>query len=349
MAAAIGRAGFGLRGRLFDSGFGFDFHQAARLLGMICREQGLDPEKALRYHALVSTSFPPSQIQEIRAEDAGDGELRRLHATVAFLGLTGPQGALPVHYTERLIERRRLGDVALEEFLDLFNNRLIALFQTAWERPRFYISYERTRGGASGEDAFRHYLLDLIGLGTKGLANRLAVADDALLFYAGLIAQRPRSASALRGLLRDYFGVPAVVEQFAGRWFHIPAEDLTYSGRENDHARLGAGAVAGDAVWNRQAGFRIRLGPLSLRRYLEFLPGARAWRELIELTRFFAGIPLQFEVQLVLAADETPFPRLHEEGDEAPRLGWLGWLKTEALPADPDDAVFSLAGESVLS
>ena len=45
-------------------------------------------------------------------------------------------------------------------------------------------------------------------MGTAGLRGRLEVDDEVLLFYAGLLAQQPRSASALAGMLQDYFGVP---------------------------------------------------------------------------------------------------------------------------------------------
>ena len=58
-------------------------------------------------------------------------------------------------------------------------------------------------------------------MGTKGLRGRLEVEDEALLFYAGLLAQHPRSASALEGLLQDYFGVPVQVTQFIGQWLPL--------------------------------------------------------------------------------------------------------------------------------
>ena len=45
--------------------------------------------------------------------------------------------------------------------------------------------------------------------------------DEALLFYAGLLAQHPHSASALEGLLQDYFGVPVAVTQFIGQWLPL--------------------------------------------------------------------------------------------------------------------------------
>ena len=73
-------------------------------------------------------------------------------------------------------------------------------------------------------DRFSQYLFDFIGMGTRGLRGRLEVEDEALLFYAGLLAQHPRSASALAGLLQDYFGVPVAVTQFIGQWLPLAPE-----------------------------------------------------------------------------------------------------------------------------
>ena len=64
-------------------------------------------------------------------------------------------------------------------------------------------------------------------MGTPGLQNRLSVLDDSLLYYSGLLAQRPRSATALRNLLSDYFEVPIEVEQFAGGWYPLDRHTQT--------------------------------------------------------------------------------------------------------------------------
>src|SRR5204863_7315346 len=104
-------------------------------------------------------------------------------------------------------------DHTLASFLDIFNHRMVSLFYQAWEKYRFTIAYER------GErDRFSHHLLDLIGLGTPGLHERQAVPDDSLLFYSGLLSLHPRSATALRQILIDYFAVPVQIEQFVGCW-----------------------------------------------------------------------------------------------------------------------------------
>jgi len=46
-----------------------------------------------------------------------------------------------------------------------------------------------------------------------------------------------------------------------------------------------------------------------------------------------------FDVQVFLRAAEVPYCRLDDEGFDAPRLGWIGWLKTGEFVADAGDAV----------
>src|SRR4029077_1035792 len=100
--------------------------------------------------------------------------------TVAFMGLTGPSGMLPRHYTELLIrlEKEEKGPerCALRDWFDLFNHRIISLFYRAWEKYRFYIPYERKEYSLGEPDAFTRALLSLIGLGTPRLRDRLRVS-----------------------------------------------------------------------------------------------------------------------------------------------------------------------------
>jgi type VI secretion system protein ImpH len=257
---------------------------------------------------------------------------------VNFMGLTGPLGLLPLYYSALVRDRVRARDTALRDFFDIFNHRAISLFYRAWEKYRFTIAYER-----GDEDRFSHHLLDLVGIGTPGLQRRQPIPDEALLFYAGLISPQARSATALRQLLEDYFDVPVEVEQFVGAWHALSADmQCRFSESGAYSEQLGVGAVVGDEVWDQQSGVRIRLGPLSLEQYLDFLPDGAAHEPLRMLTRFFAGDAIDFEVQLVLKREEAPPCKLGEEGAAMPRLGWLTWARTAPLGHDPGDTILRL-------
>jgi len=330
----------------FEEGYRFDFFQAVRLLERLYPERqpighsASPAEEVVRFRARLALSFPPSAIHEItQAADAA----QPAQMTVAFMGLTGLLGVLPRHYTELLLERARRKDWTLRDFLDIFNHRLIALFYRAWEKYHLPIVYEGAAWRHQENDRCSQYLFDLIGLGTQGLRGRMGVADKGLLFYTGLLAQHPHSASALVGFLQDYFGMPVDVVQFMGQWLALAPESRSRLGPGEAQNALGVSAIAGARVWDQQAKFRLRLGPLTFAQFCQFLPTGSAFRQLVQLSRFFAGQEQDFDVQLALQASDVPYCRLGLRGEGAPRLGWSAWLKTREFTHDATDAIF--AGE----
>jgi len=335
-----------LLGRLLDDPQGFDFFQAVALLEQLRPERAPvgqfgDPgEEVVRFATPTSVAFPPTEIAAL--DDGATDQPARM--TVNFLGLTGPQGQLPLDYSLYAASRARAGDRAMKEFLGLFEHRIISLFYRAWAKSHAAIRFQ---GEAHGEtpdaprarDSLTTQLLAVVGMDTPGIADRLAISDESLVYYAGLLAMPGRSATALEQLISDYFDVPCEVEQFVGAWYPLDRTAQTALG--GDDGSLGGGAVAGDEVWDQQGRVRIRIGPLTRRRYDEFLPGGPLHEALRALTRFFGNDQFDFEIQLVLARDEAPPCRLDADTEPLP-LGWCTWLRTAPLGRDPDDALFAL-------
>jgi len=325
--------------KLAEDPCGFEFFQAVTLLQRL--SAGLQPvggfsqpeEEAVHFRVNPRLGFPASQIQSIEVPVDGPPEMM-----VNFMGLTGPSGALPYTYSELILERIRAKDHGLAAFFDIFNHRAISLFYRAWQRSRFPVTYS-----AGPRDLFTRYLLDLIGLGTEGLRDRQEIEDEALLHYASLVAMQARSATALEQIIEDYFEVPVEIQQFTGAWYGLDdATQCAMTDMDSPSCQIGGGAVVGDAVWDRQARVRIRLGPLSMERYCDFLPEASAYTALRSLTRFFSNQSLEFELQLVLDRTQAPGTELDIEATNAVRLGWVSWLKTAPLGMDPDDTILTL-------
>lgn len=324
-----------LLARLLEEPWAFDFFQAVNVLQRLAPERAAiggfaDPrEESVRLTTASRVAFPASELQGL------DATASPPRMTVNFMGLTGPQGALPLAYSLYAAERVRAGDTALKEFLGLFDHRMLSLFYRAWEKTHPDV----THGG--DRDWMTRHLLDLIGLGGEAMRDRLPIPDDALLFYAGILALPTRPAAALEQLLGDYFGVPVAVEQFVGAWYALDGGAQTALGDESSGAApLGLGAVAGDEIWDQQSRVRVRLGPLTRREYDAFLPGGSAHEPLRALTRFYANDLIDFEIQLVLDRDAVPAVRLGD--DAALPLGWCTWLRTQPMDRDPEDAMFTL-------
>lgn len=329
---------------LLDEPYRFEFFQAVRLLERMFPERapvglsgGVPAGEVVRFRTRASLEFPASQIHAIEREATADQDEADHSSTLSepppemfvnFMGLTGPLGTLPSHYTELLVERARYKDTAYWEFLDIFNHRLISLFYRAWEKYRFHVAYER-----GGQDNFTEHLLDVIGLGTRGLQGRLGQPDEALLFYGGLIAQRPRSASAIAAILGDYFSVPVEVEQFTLQWLTLEEGSLTRLGSANSD--LGVDTIVGTRVEDRQAKFRLMIGPLKLSEFVRFLPVKPTLGFVNKLTRLLVGLEFDFDVQLQLRPEEVPDCRLDSSGETGSRLGWTSWLKTKEFTVAP--------------
>ena len=102
---------------LFAEGFRFEFFQAVRLLEKVFPERGpvgrdVRPgEEVVRFHAHNTLSFPASSIDDLSRSDEG----APASMVVAFMGLTGPSGVLPRHYTELVLEEERRAKSVLKE------------------------------------------------------------------------------------------------------------------------------------------------------------------------------------------------------------------------------------------
>jgi len=340
------------RSLLQSEPYRFEFFQAVRLLALGAAADEADPrrpvgedfrpeEEVVRFRALVSQAFPPSSIAAL--EDAEDQPSQMI---VTFMGLTGPSGVLPQHYTRMLIDRVRHRDFALRDFLDTFNHRIISHFYRAWQKYNFAISYEAA-ALRQQTDPFSLGLFSLIGQGTAGLRQRLEIDDEAFLYFGGQVARFPRSAISLECLVADYFDLPTRILQFQGQWLALSPEEQTCMpsgfglGGNN---QLGVTAIAGERVWGVESKFRIRLGPLDYEQFRSLTPMGDRLLAVAQFVRRYVGGDLDFDVQLVLRHDEVPPCRLGGDPATAARLGWTCWIRNGPLAADVDDAVFENEG-----
>jgi type VI secretion system protein ImpH len=86
-------------------------------------------------------------------------------------------------------------------------------------------------------------------------------------------------------------------------------------------------------VWDRQHKFRIRVGPLTLGEYENFLPGGTPLRKLVDWVRLYLCLELEWDVRLLLRRSEVPPLTL----DGGSRLGWTTWLGRRRAVTDADD------------
>ena len=344
--------------RLFEEPYRFEYFQAVRMLELWMKKNGIPHEGAvagfLRFQNSVSLNFPASQLEALQPEprdmavDARSltdalkrGELKYVRITPAFMGLLGMAGTLPHHYTERIAAYQLYDkDEGPRAFLDTFSNRSLALFYEAWSKYRLELKYQ-----IEGKDRFLPLLLSLAGLGNHSLRQRLrdddgeGVRDESVGYFAAAMRHRPPSAVSVGQVLSEYFRQQVRVTQFIGRWYDVPDGQQTTLGMGN--ALLGATAMVGARVWQRDLCMRLTIGPLNNADFESFLPGGAAARALEKMLTMFTGLCLEYEVRLVLrAADVTGICLTPARSNG--RLGWDSFLITGGAATDRSDVRYDI-------
>lgn len=294
-AATRGRAPLA---RLAEQPDRFDLDQAAFVIA-----RGRDPVE-LPYASVARLGLP---LAEVTAADPATGQL-----TSPLFGLIGPGGTLPRHMTATAGGELRRRSRALQAFLDMLARRFTGMWVRAGAK------YRPTRDPRPAETA----LDAVIGMGTPGLDGRLAVPPQSLRYHAGNLGARTRSAERLRALLAEETGSAVEIIEFAGGWLRLPPAEQSRMGVA--HGRLGVDAAIGAQVWDSQARFIIRLGPLDAARFAALLPGRPLFARICGLTRLFVGPEQDFVLNPILAAEAVPATKLGEGGG---RLGLTSWMQ----------------------
>jgi len=246
---------------------------------------------------------------------------------VSFLGLFGPNGALPLHLTEYALERMRERDFTFARFADVFHHRMLCLFYRAWANAQPTVNFDRPES-----DRFAAYIGSLLGIGVESLRDRDDMPDRAKLYFAGYLANPTRHPEGLRALIRGFFRLDVDIVEFIGEWMEIPVPDRTRLGSSKRVSTLGVSAVVGTRVWGCQHKFRIVLGPMSFTQYNDLLPGGKGLKTLVAIVRNYIGDEMVWDLDLILLRQEVPTLRLGEM-----QLGWTTWLGSRSGDADADD------------
>ena len=367
----------------------YEFRQAVRLLELMARrragagapppispgEAGPYAGAAVRFASAVDLAFARGSVDSVEPspEPGGPDRMR-----VNFLGLAGEHGPLPQVFTELIMDRAARGDLGPTDFLDIFNDRLLAVYYRARRKHQPLLTPDLPDRGP-----WALYLKALLGLATDGLAERLRtgphrVPDRALLKYAGLMNRQPRSQAGLAGIVADYLDVPVAVRPLVGRWQRLPAAVHTHLGAHlGQNAVLGRSAVLGTRTWEQDGKLQLRIGPLAPRRLAAFLPGGASFGAVQLLAGAYLDKRIEVDLALQPGADvalpdaervrpralaypapNTPPPTVPALADshraaapqarvsrvDGARLGWTSFLKTR--PAGAPQAVVRLTPQS---
>lgn len=314
--------------QLFAEPHRFEVYQAIRLL-----EQH---NYLIRFKSVLSFAYPENNIQRISLTQTDEAAQPRVDLALTTVGFLGAQGVLPDHYTEQAGLQKQNKDEVLTDFIDMLNHRTQMFFYQAWQKNRFYLQYESK--ASKQTDSLAHILFSLIGHNYRLMKNKLSVPNESLAFYAGLLTQRPRSASALASILKHYLRWPVSIKPFQGIWMILSEFErsklTSRSQPQGQFCTLGKNSLLGQKIWNVQNKFRVCIGPLSYADAMKCLPHSEHSNTIRDFINYFTGSELQYDIQVIIKANDVPKSQFKKQ-----RLGWNTWLKHREFTSDNCDLI----------
>jgi type VI secretion system protein ImpH len=332
---------------LADCPEAFDFFQALRLLQRYWKDSprigyathpGNEPLQLRQNPTLAFTgalihSFRPATID------------KPANMALNHHGLIGPNGPLPVVYTEFILDRiRSKKDHSIINFLDIFHHRLMSLLFRAWADSNIAVAFDRSvqdghlqfefNDPAINENQFFEHAGSLVGIGLPMLRGRDNLPESVRIYHAPWLTRQVRSAEGLEKIISDFLDVPATVIPFQGRWLPLPPDSWALLGESTETGMLGENCFLSEIIWDCTSSFRIKVGPVSHAELLHLIPGTDSFERLRALIRTYVGYEFYWDLEIAVKARTIPLGKLGEKG----RIGLDAW----AGETDSDDEYYSM-------
>ena len=230
---------------------------------------------------------------------------------VQNFGLLGPNGALPLHYTEHAYTRvHQWNDRTFSEFLDVFHHRAYLLFYRAWAQAQPHIAYHRPL-----HNPFAQRVNSLVGHGAQTSWGREDLPTHFRAGLAGHFTRRTRTQEGLACVLSACTGQAVEVQPFVAQWLQLaPQAGLGI---------LGQGAMLGSRVWCAQSKVNVHIGPMPYASYLHLLPKTTGRTQLVQTTHAYLGLEFDCEFKLLIKPEQIPPAHLNGLS-QLGRTTWLG-------------------------
>jgi len=308
----------------------FDFYQAVSLIeranpehvGVV--EPGPLLYRLLNFRSKSGLSFPASDVIEVQ-QGLVNGQ-PRYNMLVTFMSLAGAFGPLPYSITEKLIDQRGEQNYSLDDFLNIFNHRMISLLYYAKKKRSVYFDVRKPE-----ENFLATQLFSLTGLRREEARVQIPMPRRTFLKLNDVMLHRFPTADGLSDVLTTLFDVKSTVEPLQGCWLPLECDDYSRIGMTGQNQLLGQNSVLGKRVWEQTAGVKVSMGPMGATQFYDLLPTSECgnFNKLVGATDFYLHEMVNSRVELVVNKDDVEPQELGKQI----RLGWTSWLKAR----DQDD------------
>lgn len=281
------------------------------------RKEYLLDQKGIKFRPHQHYDYPPRDIRSVAEEN---GEIKFV---LNFLGLYGINSPIPRCYHEQISFQEKIlgeGNIPLQNFLDIFNNRFYWLYYQSWKKYRFYLYLN---GQENNKIAER--INSFIGRGIFTRGHTFELSDFTLLKFAGVFSHRVRNKEGLRILLSHIFPRFKInIKEFVPHWVELT--DIPLLGSPDLH--LGVNSFIGSSSLDYQSRICLEIGPISFEDYLNFLPGTRDSKKLNELLNLYLNDGLEYDIKFKIKSDTIISVSWN---DDRLRLGSTYWLGKPSL------------------
>lgn len=247
----------------------------------------------VRFAQVPHLLFPPSELAGYKTGNSGRADTMQVY----FFGMFGPNGALPLSFTEYAYERSlHFYDLSIQRFADIFHDRLISLFYRAGTLGQAAVSYDLPQ-----DDPLSHAACALSAVPES---EGSALPSVAPVRQARRLARRD-NPQQIRALLEDFFSFPVRLEQHTPT--HLPIEEpfRCRLGRTGT-CELGRSTLLGERQRSISDCVTAVIGPLDYEQYCRFIPGGTGFRRLESWLRLMTTRPLRWELRFLLRTETIP-------------------------------------------
>jgi type VI secretion system protein ImpH len=273
----------------------------------------------VKFSSVIALQHTDSEIHKVQVEQNADKV--QIFVTANFLGIVGSTGILPSHYTELLISSFKHKDSSLQNFLDIFYNKIVKLFVKIIQHNNLYLEYEKFL--LTNKNALEHNWFSVVNF--DGISSKIAAKTipNILLKYTGLLATSSRPLAVLETILFNYLRHPLLIEQFVTERVKIADDELSKLGKLN--VRLGNSLYLGDHAYFYQNKVIIKVFQLHIEQYqLLFSKESQIRKTLDLILDFYLGRNIKYQLTFILIEAERKAWLTHKKEQ---RLGNNMWLK----------------------
>lgn len=270
-------------------------------------------QKGLKFRPYEMYVFPPTDIRKISFTD------KRMEFVLNFMGLYGVNSPFPRCYHEQVAIQQSIhggGEVPIQNFLDIFNNRFYWLYYQGWKKYRYFLELREDLQSKSTQRIF-----SFIGLGPRFEKIQSYVSPFKLIQLSGILNNRIRNKMGLRILLKDFFpGCEVRIREFVPN--RVPLSEIPRLG--GGEMILGQNTVLGRSVVDYLSKICIQMGPIEFDDYLNFLPDEKKTSLLKEIIEIYLSDNIEYDVEFLVKTEGMKFNPLKDKRLKLGQSIWLG-------------------------